>query len=191
MCRHLVLSVMLSILFLSGCGPVSPQPAVVRVSPEHQEKIDHAWSCMTSKPDVDRLLLLDCIIVRQLHHLGVDSLEMTVRKRLDAGEVEMILRFDRDDPEIDEFVVNVFDVRGRPVRREYYAGDEVRERAEFLLAVQFNHRPGGGGDAAEATLHRSADDADANEALDAERRARMEEIALLTGPPASEIDPAE
>ncbi len=174
-----------ALVLLAGCGPLSPLPAVIRVSPAQQKNIDYAWHSMTTTPGVDRLLLLDCIIVQQLHQFGVDSLTMTARKRVEDGEVEMIIRFDRDDPDVDEFVVSFVDLHGQPVWQEFYAGDEVRGRAEFLLGVQINHPRASEPDAPAAASTPVETDPDANDAINAAREARLEEIALLTAPPAS------
>jgi len=127
-------SVALSALVgIGGCGPLTV-PMVQRLEEKDQQQIDEAWSCMLSPPDrLDRTVLLDTIISFQLYQLGVDSLRMVSDKSVDGGTVVMEVRFDRGEPDHDEFTFVYRDARGRDVRRESYTRSEVEERVKVLF----------------------------------------------------------
>jgi len=119
-------------VFVGGCGPLT-YPMVDRLEPESQAQVDAAWENMLSPPGrLDRTLLLDTLLCMQAHHHGVDRLDLVSEKRVGQGRVVMTVRFDRERPEFDEYVVAYLDEQGREARRERYTPGEIRERMEFF-----------------------------------------------------------
>ncbi len=170
------------LLIASGCrGPLAV-PMVERLDSPAQAKVDGVWGVLLdSQAPVDRTLLLDIVLLHQLHQLGVDSLHLTSTKRVADGYIEMQVRFERDQPELDEFSVTHFHADGREIRRERYARADIEERIAFFTGstmVDETATP----EAREAQEHRNA-----------ERDARMQEIEALVRPiiDANNPSPAE
>ncbi len=114
---------------------------VSRVAPDEQKAIDEAWDNLFTPPRrTDRLLLLDAVVLHQLHQSGVDRLEMISEKRVRDGRVVMRVHFDREHPERDEFTITLSDHRGRPQRRERDPRNDVDGRVQFLFDAQFEFR---------------------------------------------------
>lgn len=159
------------LVLASGCrGPLAV-PMVERLDEQQQTRVDDVWSIMLgSHPPVDRTLLLDIVLLHQLHQFGVDSLRLTSTKRVADGYVEMQVTFDRDQPDLDEFSVTHFHADGREIRRERYARADIEDRIAFFTGstmVDETATP----EAREAQEHRNA-----------ERDARMQEIEALLRP---------
>ena len=110
---------------LAACGPMMA-PAIRRLAPDEQAQVDGMWNNLLAKPDrLDRELLLDVMIVYQLHQLGVDKANYHAEKEFVAGTVLMDVSFDRKLPLDDWFVVSISDTSGRCLRKERYTGEEV------------------------------------------------------------------
>lgn len=161
------LSVLL--LIVGGCGPLTG-PMVERLPAEAQEQVDGIWQNIFSPPGrLDRTLLLDVLISIQAHQRGVDRLDMVSEKRVGEGRVIMIIRFDREHPEFDEYTITYTDERGREVRRERYTPQEIQQRFEFLYG-----RPS----VTDGTREISKEDRERCRAVEA----RMKEIEAATQP---------
>lgn len=164
------------VLCLVGCGPIT-KPMVDRLPEEQQQVVDATWDNMFTPPErLDRILLLDVLIVNQMHQYGVDRLELRSEKRVCNGRVIMTIRFDRADPAFDEFTISYLDEQGRERRRERYSTQEINARIELLYPGMYvlTTRPEG-----------TADKAAARERARARRReaeARLAEIAAATQP---------
>lgn len=161
----------LACLVVIGCGPMS-KPMVVRLEEKDQTFVDQAWGNMLTPVDrLDRILLLDTILVRQMHQTGIDRLHFVSRKDLPGGTVRMEVFFDRQNPEADVFAVTYVDRSGRALRSEKYTREEVDGRFEFLYLPYVDRSEG-------------IDPAECEEleARKAEREARMREIKAATQP---------
>lgn len=158
-------------LFVVGChGPLT-KPMVDRLDEETQQKVDDAWLNMFAPPDrLDRTLLLDVILSGQLHQYGVDYLRLVSEKHVGDGLVVMEVRYDREDPEFDEFSVSYVDGDGYEVRRERFTREEVEEEIGFLFTYE------------EVTDDMDAETREVVELRIAEREARMEEIQAVLAP---------
>lgn len=117
-----------------GCqGPLT-KPMIDRLDDESQAKIDEVWDNMVTPPNrVDRTLLLDVLLSAQLYQHGVDSLRFVSEKDVGENLVVMEIRFDREDPQFDEFSVTVIDPKGREVRRERYGRDDINKEINLLF----------------------------------------------------------
>lgn len=121
------------VLLAAGCRGPLPTPMVERLSEAQQLEVDAAWNNLFTPIDrVDREVLLDAIVLHQLHQSGVDSLRLVAEKALDGGRVIMEIRFDRARPEDDVFLLTCLDFMGFAVRHERWSGDEVRQRVADL-----------------------------------------------------------
>ncbi len=155
---------------IAGChGPLAV-PMVSRLAPQEQEQVEQSWDNMLMPPDrLDRTLLLDTIIVLELHTRGVDRLRMTSEKFIDGAMVRMEVIFDRDTPESDAFVLSIFDDDGNELRYESYSPDEITCRVNELFGLKM-----------------ISDDLEGifvvDEEAEAAREARLEEIRAATQP---------
>lgn len=153
-----------------GCVFPLPIPTVRRVDAKMDPQINKAWSRLLATPDrADRVLLLDAIVLGQMHEIGVDSVEFTSEKRVPGGTVQMEVHFQREHPEIDGFCFTQFDSEQNVLRRERYSLDEVHEQTEFLIG-QFSAGIFGSRDRRTAAPRDSA------------RRARIAEVESLLLP---------
>lgn len=126
------------VALLVGCTGVLSTPMVVRLDQEQQAKVDDAWVNMFSPPSrLDRGLLLDTLVTRQMHHLGVDELRFVSKKRVGDALVVMEVDFNRLEPDFDAYTVTYVNAPGMEARRERYTFDEIRERMQFLAASHF------------------------------------------------------
>lgn len=117
---------------LVGCGPLVT-PMVVRLTEENQARVDESWVNMFSPPQrLDRTLLLDTLVMNQMHERGVDELRLVSKKRVGDALVVMEVDFNRLEPDFDAFTVTYINAPGMEARRERYTFDEVRERLQFL-----------------------------------------------------------
>lgn len=116
---------LLAILTLTGCGPLT-FPAVQRLDPEEQARVDSSWNNMLAPAGrLDRQVLLDTLILFQLHQAGVDCLVLRSEKTFDGGTAVMEVHHDRANPTLDRFEVRIYDTDWRMVRHEQYPSDEV------------------------------------------------------------------
>jgi hypothetical protein len=154
----------------AGChGPLAV-PMVSRLGPEEQEQVEQSWDNMLMPADrLDRTLLLDTIIVLELHTRGVDRLRMTSEKFIDGAMVRMEVIFDRDNPDGDAFVLSVLDDDGNELRYESYSSDEITYRISELFGPKMTS------DDLEGKLV-------VDEEAEAARMARLEEIRAATQP---------
>src|SRR5437588_2750266 len=121
---HLISSLLLLPL-LPGCGPTTV-PAFVRLGPEQQARLDASWKNMLTPTDrLDRELLLDVMLVYQLHQLGIDRATYEADKAFGDGAIHMRVTFDRAKPLDDRFVVEVRNKQKQLIRTETYSGEEV------------------------------------------------------------------
>src|SRR5687767_4309953 len=98
---------LLALLTLPSCGPML-LPAVHRLDPDTQFHVNNAWNNMLTPPArLDRDLLLDVILARQLHTLGVDRLDFRSEKDTSPGKVVMTVRYDRAYGTDSRFTVSV------------------------------------------------------------------------------------
>ena len=145
---------------------------VYRLSDEEQARIDEAWVRMVaSDRDIDRILLLDAILAMRLHEIGVDRLHFESEKDVEGGTVLMEIHYDRVQPAADDvFRMTYCDARGRVLREERFARDEVEYRLGSLYgAIRPPEALKG------AARRRWVKDAEAA------REVRMKEIATLLG----------
>lgn len=164
-------SLSIGILVVSaGChGPLGV-PMVSRLGPQEQEQVEQSWDNMLMPGDrLDRTLLLDTIIVFELHTRGVDRLRMTSEKFIDGAMVRMKVIFDRNNPEGDAFVLSFFGDDGNELRYESYSPDEITHRINELFGSKMTS------DDLEGKLV-------VDEEADAARMARLEEIRAATQP---------
>src|SRR3954469_6611639 len=128
--------VLLLLAFVPGCGPLAT-PAVRRLDAEEQARVDDSWDNMLAPPRrLDREVLLDTIVAFQLHQSGVDRLHMHSEKDFPGGVVLMDVTFDRTRPDNDAFWVTVHDGRGRMLRCERYAAQDILQRRDELFGNQ-------------------------------------------------------
>ena len=122
-------------LCLSGCrGPLS-SPVVQRLDDESQHKVDKAWMNILTPPEaLDRLTLLDAIMLGQLHETGVDSLLFISEKRVGENTVIMEIRYDRENPADEEYSVTYVDTEGNVIRQERFAREEVENEWAHLVS---------------------------------------------------------
>jgi len=125
---------------------------------------------------LDHTLLLDVVLVAQLHQRGVDHLRLVSEKHVGDGLAVMEVRFDREDPSFDEFSLSYIDADGYETRRERYTREEIEDRIEFLFDIDLE-------------VLRSDDSGDADNVCQverdpraAEREARFEEIQAAVQP---------
>src|SRR5436309_2428621 len=98
-----LISLALVLPLFPGCGP-TVVPAFVRVGPEQQAQIDASWKNMLTPTDrLDRELLLDVMLVYQLHQLGIDHATYEADKEFADGTIHMRVTFDRAKPLDDHF----------------------------------------------------------------------------------------
>jgi hypothetical protein len=117
---------------LSGCGPLSV-PGVRRLAPDEQAIVDGMWGNMLTPPArLERDVLLDTILSFELIKTGVDRLTMRSEKDVAAGKVVMVVRFDRRDPSVDTFAVELLSGTGAVLRSERYSREEVFAHAQAL-----------------------------------------------------------
>ena len=122
----------ISCFVVAGCGPLS-RPMVHRLEDKQQRTVDEVWNNILTPTDrLDRTLLLDIILDRRLHEMGVDRLEFVSEKHVGDGLVRMEVHFERERPENDAFVFTCFDAAGHQVRQERYTREEVQDRIDFL-----------------------------------------------------------
>ena len=134
----------LVVLLLPVCGCYNPAPPamVPRLPLPEQQAVDVAWQHMLNPPDhLDRGLLLDVIMRNYLHWYGVDRFEFVTEKALGHRKVVVSVCYVRDDPRSDELVFRYVDAAGNDIRRERYAGNEVRDRLVFWASA--TDEPGG------------------------------------------------
>lgn len=118
-----------------GCSPLA-LPMVPRVDEEGQARYEEVWGNLQREAvgDADRQLLLDAMIVGQLHVMGVDRFEARSEKRIEAGGAAVMeIRFDRHNPPMDRFTLTFLDETGAEVRRETYLRHEVDESVKYLM----------------------------------------------------------
>ncbi len=121
-----------ALLAISGCGPLT-FPMVTRLDPEAQQTVEASWKNMLTPPDrLDRMLLLDTLIVNRFHQSGVDRLDMVSEKTVGKDHVTMVVHFDRKRPERDSFTITIRNAWGMTRRREHYSGAEVLDRVDQL-----------------------------------------------------------
>lgn len=160
----------LCLLTVAGCGPLM-RPMVDRLDDQTQARVDDTWDNMFSPVDrLDRTLLLDVILVGQLHQYGVDRLHMVSEKYVGDGLVVMEVSFDRAVPEADEFVVAYVDGDGYEIRRESYTREDIEDRIAFLFAPPVD------------TEDWPPEERERHEALELEREARRAEISAILSP---------
>ncbi len=125
-------------LLIAGCGPMTI-PAIRPLDPEQQAVVDGMWNNMLTPDDrLDRDLLLDVILINQLHQLGADRVRYVAIKETAAGTVTMVVDFDRarraaGRPDSGTFTVTLSNPAGAVIRRDVYTGNEVLERAGAAL----------------------------------------------------------
>ena len=152
------------------------KPMVSRIEPERPKEVDNSWENMFTPPDrLDDLLLLDVILANRFYETGVDRLEMTSQKRVKDGWVTMEVGFDREHPELDEFVVTLVNGKGIELRRERYTREEVDARFEFLSLAKGGVVVTPAGEDVQQTP-------EALEARRVEVQARLEELCAATRP---------
>ncbi len=123
------------IVLVSGCGGPLTVPMVQRLDEETQAEVDSAWSNMMKPHDrLDHTLLLDVLIAHQFHHKGVDRLHLVSEKRVNDGLALMEIRYDREQPTFDVFMVTYLDGEGKEQRRETYSRDEINARVAYLYS---------------------------------------------------------
>jgi hypothetical protein len=129
------LFVLLCVL-LGGCGHMF-FPAVQRLSPEDQAKVDQIWNNVLTPPErVDRELLLDVVEAFELHTAGIDRLKLECEKDFTGGTVHMIVNFNRRrPPEDDRFIVMIRDHQGHLLRKETYSSEEVLSHGKQIFGV--------------------------------------------------------
>jgi len=140
------------LLLAVGCSGPLTQPMVARLSDEAQQETDILWDTMLTPSDrLSRLALLKVVLAGQLYQSGVDRLEMVSEKHVDGGFVVMRVRYDREHPGLDEFVMELVDDEGTQLRHERYLRWEVEAHVEYLRGTVRN--PGSEGEPTEEELH--------------------------------------
>src|SRR5262245_11230938 len=119
-------------LLLVGCGPLAI-PMVQRLTPAEQQQADSMWTNLLTPPDrIDDPTLLDCLIVYQLHHLGVDELHARSVKQTPEGKVIMTIDFDRDKPADDRFTFQLVSRWGWTIREHTWSSNDVTKALQGL-----------------------------------------------------------
>ena len=181
-------------------------PAVQRLSPEDQAKVDQIWNNVLTPPErVDRELLLDVVEAFELHTAGIDRLKLECEKDFTGGTVHMIVDFNRRrPPEDDRFIVMIRDHQGHLLRKETYSSEEVLSHGRQIFRVvptgTFQKEP------KEAATQPSSQPAtqqspttaptsrpltEAEKADEAWREARWRQIRAATRPVAAPLPPEE
>lgn len=157
-----------------GChGPLT-KPMVDPLNEEDQKTIDDSWTNLLTPSDRhDRLLLLDVILSKQLFQVGVDRLQMTSEKTVGGDLLIMEVRFDRQQPEFDQFTITLVGHDQRELRREKFTRFEIDERLMYLYDSSCDYE-----NPEEMTPSEIAE----CEAIRAERNARFHEMAAATQP---------
>jgi hypothetical protein len=126
----------LAIVLLSiGCHGPLVAPAFRRLEPDDQARVNQMWNNMLSRPDrLDRELLLDVIVAYELHQMGVDRASYHAEKDYAAGTVLMDVKFDREKPMEDWFLIELRGRDGKLIRKEHYSGEEVWSHFNDLAA---------------------------------------------------------
>jgi hypothetical protein len=122
------------VTYLAGCGPLF-LPMLPREKPEEQRRIDETWDNMlTPVPRLDRQVLLDTGVLCGLYTNGVDRMHMTSEKHFSGGTAVMEIDCDRINPDVGQFIITVYDERGRTIRRERYTRADVEESGRMMFA---------------------------------------------------------
>ncbi len=133
--RPSIVLVLLAGVMLPSCTGPLIQPMVVRLDNEKQARVDAVWDTLVKSKEGDtRRVMLDVIAVGQLIQVGVDRANYRAEKQVAGGVVVMEVFYDRAQPTVDRFVVELYDGDWQLKRRESYTRDEVEN------AVQWMHR---------------------------------------------------
>jgi hypothetical protein len=99
---------------------------VQRLNPAEQQQVDAMWDNMLSPPDrLDSQTLLDCLVVYQLHHLGVDELHLKSVKQTPEGKAIMTIEYDRERPADDRLTYRLVSRWGWTIRKERWSANQV------------------------------------------------------------------
>jgi len=135
---RLIIVVFASLLvafLVGGCGPLAV-PMVQRLTPSEQKEVDSIWRNMLQPVDrTDPPTLMDCLIVYQLYHRGVDSFHARSVKQTPSGKVTMTIDFDRDRPSDDRFTFKLTRW-GFTIREEQWSGNQVFQAIQQLAGQQ-------------------------------------------------------
>ena len=126
----------LSVVTLSGCGPMGSGPMPPRLQADEQKQVDESWDkAMTPVDKLDRQALLDALVLSQAYQAGVDRLTFRSEKKCAAGTAVMEIHFDRARPDEDRFDFRMVAADGRVLRQLTY------NRAEVEAAYKDLHDP--------------------------------------------------
>jgi|HubBroStandDraft_1064217.scaffolds.fasta_scaffold486025_1 hypothetical protein len=117
---------------LTGCGPML-FPGFNRLDDKTQAQVNQEWNNMLNPTDrLDRELLLDTIMMFQLHEEGVDRGAFHSEKDFDGGTVLMDVNYDRANEKSGWFDITIKDKSGQIVRSEHYSEYEVHAQLDEL-----------------------------------------------------------
>ncbi|MFN0137083.1 MAG: hypothetical protein ACKVS9_13315 [Phycisphaerae bacterium] len=133
-CRLPLLVFAIAIGCLSGGCGIFSGPAFQRLSQEQQKEVDRRWDHLVASIDsIDRILLLDCFVLSQLHEVGADEVRFTSKKQLSGGGVAIVdITYFRDESVESRLAFTLLDPSGLTARNEVYTFPELNERIEFL-----------------------------------------------------------
>jgi hypothetical protein len=161
-----IVIVLLCALPLAGCGPMM-FPAVERLDPQEQAEVDGVWDAMLNPAaKADRQVLLDALLLQQLHQRGVDRLILRSEKLFTGGTAVLEVFFERANEAADRFELTVLDMDNKVARHESWPADEVIEAVRLCW---------------DAGVHREHEPPEARLAREAELEHRFNAVADLLG----------
>lgn len=120
--RIVMLSLFVSI---TACSP-RLHPIVLPLDDETRMKVDRLWNKLLENPsDPDRELVLDAIVLGELHHTGVDQFWFRAEKRFDEGFAVITSQYDRYALFEGSVTVEILDRNRSLLRRLTYSDREV------------------------------------------------------------------
>lgn len=142
MCKRAgAIGLLICLWLVPACGPMQT-PMVPRLDDAEQQQINQSWNkALTPVDRLGRQELLDVLVVTQAYQLGVDRLHFQSEKRFSGGLVVMEVVFDRLQPELDRFVLTVFDPDRKPVRAERFSRADVEQTIADLFTPVTEDKP--------------------------------------------------
>jgi hypothetical protein len=129
----------LSVLALSGCGPMGSGPMPPRLQDDEQKQVDESWNnALTPVDKLDRQAILDALVLSQAYQAGVDKLLFRSEKKCAAGTVIMEIHFDRSKPDQDRFDFRIVGANGQVLRELTYNRQEVEATYKDLHDPKFD-----------------------------------------------------
>ncbi len=126
-----------TLLFLCACQ-TRLHPVVMPIDDETRARVNELWNAVLKSPAApDRELVLDAIVMGELHHMGVDRFWFRSEKKFEGGWVVLSNYYDRSAFQEGQFTVEVFDHDRLLLSRLTYSDKEVIQVMNDLRRVVF------------------------------------------------------